>query len=282
MEQRSRDTRRDQRPPRGDCFAASRAFAGLLAVEAVSDRAFPRHTHDQFGIGVVVHGAQHSASGRGPVTAKAGQVITVYPNEVHDGIPLSNRARAWKMIYLDTWLMYSLTVEIGPGRELHHPVLTARNTAGMLLSLHEAVMAGRCVEDTAQNLLPLILHPLFSLTNSRSAVGAAGIRRAIARIDDAPELAHPVAALAAEAGLSPWHFIRAFTKTTGLTPQAYRRQRQLQKARSAIDAGSALSEAAAMSGFADQSHMTRLFARSYGLTPGTLAAASRSRLRAPG
>lgn len=64
------------------------AMAGVEAVEAATRHAFPRHTHQQFGIGVIHQGAQKSASGRGMVEAGPGDVITVNPNEVHDGSPI--------------------------------------------------------------------------------------------------------------------------------------------------------------------------------------------------
>ena len=69
------------------------AWAGIDLVEAQSARRFARHTHEQFGIGVIVGGAQTSASGRGQVEAGAGDVITVNPGEVHDGAPIGDRGR---------------------------------------------------------------------------------------------------------------------------------------------------------------------------------------------
>ena len=46
-------------------FVIKRAdLAGVELVEADSARAFSRHSHDQFGIGVVLRGAQRSASGQ--------------------------------------------------------------------------------------------------------------------------------------------------------------------------------------------------------------------------
>ncbi len=52
---------------------------GVEAVEARTKHAFPRHTHDQFGIGVMMHGAQRSLSGQGVVDAGPGNTITVNP-----------------------------------------------------------------------------------------------------------------------------------------------------------------------------------------------------------
>jgi antitoxin YefM len=56
------------------------AFQDVLAVEARSRHAFPRHTHDRYGIGLIVRGAQRSWSGRGTVTPTQG----LYPIRIID------------------------------------------------------------------------------------------------------------------------------------------------------------------------------------------------------
>ncbi|MEO0974766.1 MAG: AraC family ligand binding domain-containing protein, partial [Pseudomonadota bacterium] len=78
---------------------------GIEAVCAHSARTFARHTHDEFGIGAVTRGAQRSASCVGAVEAKQGDVITVQPGEVHDGQPLGDAPRSWRMLYLDPALV---------------------------------------------------------------------------------------------------------------------------------------------------------------------------------
>ena len=103
--------------------------------------------------------------------------------------------------------------------------------------------------------------------HERAAV-TAGVTAARERIDDDPAAGQTLADLAAAAGLSRYQFLRAFTRLTGLPPHAYLLQRRVQHARRLVRGGLPLAEAAAASGFADQSHMTRCFARSFGLTPG--------------
>ncbi|MGO7422525.1 helix-turn-helix domain-containing protein, partial [Rhizobium ruizarguesonis] len=44
--------------------------------------------------------------------------------------------------------------------------------------------------------------------------------------------------------------------------------RRLQRARAMIGAGEGISEVAAATGFADQSHLNRHFKKAYGMTPG--------------
>ncbi len=88
---------------------------GLEAVSVSSDRAFPRHAHDQVGIGIVLAGGHRSWSGIGTVEAFPGDVITVNPGEIHDGLPVQARVRTWQMLYLDPSLIDDLIGEEIPG-----------------------------------------------------------------------------------------------------------------------------------------------------------------------
>lgn len=99
---------------------------------------------------------------------------------------------------------------------------------------------------------------------------APAVRRRIlelmdARADDGLTLID----LASEAGLSPTHFARAFKESVGRAPHQHLMAVRLERARRLLESSSAaLSDIAARSGFADQAHLTRLFKRQYGVTPG--------------
>jgi AraC-like DNA-binding protein len=77
-----------------------------------------------------------------------------------------------------------------------------------------------------------------------------------------------LAALSAHVGLSAWHLIRVFRKATGLTPHAWLIDRRVHLARQLLRAGEPLVRTASVCGFADQSHLTRLFKARLGVTPG--------------
>jgi len=82
-----------------------------------------------------------------------------------------------------------------------------------------------------------------------------------------------VAALAAIAGRSPFHFTRLFTQSVGLTPHRYVVQRRLRRAVELVREGrSGLAEIAARTGFADQSHLSRWVRRVHGVAPTELTA----------
>ncbi|WP_437329544.1 helix-turn-helix domain-containing protein [Sorangium sp. So ce381] len=79
-------------------------------------------------------------------------------------------------------------------------------------------------------------------------------------------------ALSGVAGLSPAHMAREFKRALGEPPLAYVTRRRLDRAREALLAGGRpIGELAGALGFADQSHLTRLFKRRFGITPGALA-----------
>jgi hypothetical protein len=63
------------------------ALHGIYTMQADSSRTFARHSHEEFGVGLIVRGAQRSCSGRGMVEAGPGDIIMVNPGEVHDGQP---------------------------------------------------------------------------------------------------------------------------------------------------------------------------------------------------
>ena len=80
-----------------------------------------------------------------------------------------------------------------------------------------------------------------------------------------------VVTLANEIGLSPAHFTRVFKETMGMAPHRFLLTLRLQHARRMLDGPDAsVSDVAHRTGFADQAHLTRLFKREFGLTPGAV------------
>jgi AraC family transcriptional regulator len=122
----------------------------------------------------------------------------------------------------------------------------------------------------------LVAHLLREGAGIHSSDGPAGrglsrpqLRRLDAYIQE--HLAEDVSlqTLADLAGVSPFHFLRLFKRTTRRTPHRYLLERRLERARELLRRGSLpLAEVAVEVGFCDQSHLTHHFKRTYGLTPG--------------
>lgn len=253
---------------------------GVEAVKSNTSHVFPRHTHQQFGIGVIIKGAQKSYSGRGVVEANAGDTITVNPGEVHDGEPIGNVNRSWNMLYLDPSLVLSATYDIGEGntktREFTHPVIRDANVTELVRKLFVTVTSDIGQESARQGeellliLFRAVLHEHFGLDQPHSI--PEGVFKAKKLIDDDPVVHITLSDLARESGLSRFQVLRGFARLTGLTPHAYIVQCRINAARRLIARGIPLAEAALTCGFADQSHLTRIFVRRYGISPGAYAA----------
>ncbi len=108
----------------------------------------------------------------------------------------------------------------------------------------------------------------------RGGLSAVAKRRVLELIDAALDARLTIEMLAREVDLSPAYFARAFKETLGRAPHQYLLALRLARARRLIETSNAsLSDIAQRSGFADQAHLTRLFKRAFGTTPGALARA---------
>jgi AraC-like DNA-binding protein len=244
---------------------------GVEAVVASTRHVFPRHTHDQFGRGVIHQGAHRSLSGRGVVEAGTGDVITVNPGEVHDGAPIGDHGRSWRILYFDPEIIAAAVDDMSEGGtrafEFRHPVMSGEP----LVARFSALFGAMTKEGVAAPLLreELLLILIAALRPKAGLGQATPVAIATARdmIDADPAKSVTLADLALATGLSKFQLIRAFCKVTGLTPHAYLMQRRIALARRLIAQRTPLADAAFAAGFADQSHMTRIFVRKYGVSP---------------
>jgi AraC-like DNA-binding protein len=250
---------------------------GIEAVTLVSNHHFPRHAHDQFGIGVIAFGAQRSWSGVGSVDASAGDVIMANPGEMHDGIPVDGSARGWRIIYIDPALLTREVEEeiVGPV-EIVRPVARDPLLAGHFAQLFARLTASRSDHlGTEEILLRSLIYVLrkHGMARTPSSGAPPCVAKAIQRLDSVPYTSVSLAELAALSGVSRFQLLRGFAREMGITPHAYLVQRRVRLARQLLANGQTPAQAAVQAGFADQSHMTRAFVRQLGITPGRYRAA---------
>jgi AraC-like DNA-binding protein len=270
----------------------SRAFAtpwpGVFGTRITSARHFGRHWHATYGIGLLEHGAQHSASGRGPVQAHAGDLITTNPGEVHDGRPLGVDSRRWRMLYLEPEAMAAFAGDTAPaGLAITQPVFQDRPLREALCRLFQrlehwnagtAPLPGDAALLACEEAWTAVCGALLQrhATTRPEPEAHADLRRVRERLADEALAPPTLSALAEMVQLSRYQLLRRFEKAYGLPPHAWLLQQRAERARALILRGHRLADAAAQSGFADQSHMTREFARRFAITPGAWRQAARA------
>jgi AraC-like DNA-binding protein len=82
---------------------------------------------------------------------------------------------------------------------------------------------------------------------------------------------HTLASLARSAGMSPFHFARVFRELTGTPPHRYLLKVRLARASERLRGGASVTETCFATGFANLSHFTRLFRRTFGVSPSRFA-----------
>lgn len=83
--------------------------------------------------------------------------------------------------------------------------------------------------------------------------------------------------MATLSGYSREHYSRSFKARYGISPKSAEMQHRLNLVRDKLRSGDNLVDVTYSSGFADQSHMTRLFKASFGVNPGEYARSSKAR-----
>ncbi|WP_298843545.1 AraC family transcriptional regulator [uncultured Salinicola sp.] len=248
--------------------SAHTALPGAHLIEIQSDRRFPRHSHDEYGIGVMLDGGHVSWSGRGSVEAGPRHVITVNPSELHDGIPIGGSARRWRMLFVTPDLIENTLGTELASREFRHPTMIDPALTRRLL--HGMADIPNSVPDEITEIIGDLFGALLdtSLPIPTAAPPSSAVQRMLERLHDDPLDAPALSELARIAELTPYTALRRFRREVGTTPHAYLKQRRVRLACAAISRGTSLTEAAGAAGFADQSHMTRAFVHQLGVTPG--------------
>lgn len=155
---------------------------------------------------------------------------------------------------------------------LHDPLLTQISLA-LWRELELQAPSGKLYAQTAAQMIAVHLLRHYSSTEVGVQERSQGLtRRQVQGVTDFI-LAHlsqdiSLEALAQQIGFSPYHFARLFRQTTGESPHQFILRQRVEKARHLLKTTDMpLAHIAMESGFANQSHFTRIFKRHFDLTP---------------
>lgn len=248
------------------------SLPGLEAMTLVSNRHFPRHSHDHFELRMIDFGVHRSWSAVGQVEAFAGDILFCNPGEIHDGIPMNGQVRGWRIAYVDPSLMNrGVQEEVGGELEIVRAVaqdrLLTRHILRLFASLTQTAPDPLELEENLVHAIEGILRRHALRRPKRQNTSLPSVAIALQRLDAAIDESVSISELAALAGVNRFQLIRGFRRETGITPHAYLMQRRVSVARRRLARGEMPAEAAAAAGFSDQSHMTRAFVRYLGVTP---------------
>lgn len=253
---------------------------GFERIEAFfSGHGFDPHRHDTYAIGFTLRGVQSFKYRGATQYSVAGQTIVLHPDELHDGHAGTEAGFRYKMAYIEPGLIHdALDGRRAPLPFVRQAVSHNRIIAAAIMPALEDLIAP--LEELQRDQIILNLADALAATDpsvprrklSARAWNAVGVTRDF--LDANVQRGVTAAELETVGGLARYELARQFRACLGTSPYRYLVQRRLDRARRLMLGGATLADAALMSGFADQSHMTRHFKKTYGVSPGRWIAIS--------
>jgi AraC-like DNA-binding protein len=256
-----------------------------LGIETVAYRGplerMPTHAHAQYQLTLYDGGARRFRIAGHDFEGAPRTAVIIQSGEPHGSAPVGDPRVTLRTFYLDERLVAEVAASLwnGTGQvAFSAPLIDDPDTVARLLAAHRALDRGdRAADERTYWALAALLKRQAAPTGSPREPTATDAGLATVRDLLADHLTENVALdrLAAAAGLSRFHLIRAFQRRYGLTPFAYQRNLRIERARAVLRAGVSLADAAANAGFSDQSHLGRSFRAVMGSTPGEYRASYR-------
>jgi AraC family transcriptional regulator len=159
-----------------------------------------------------------------------------------------------------------------PGKGNEDPIMRAL-TSSLYSALDQPEQANRLFVDHVMLAVGFHVAQTYGGLKAVTRLAHGGLapwqeRRAREIIDANLDGEISLADLAKQCGLSSSHFSRAFRQSTGISPHRWLLHQRVEKAKGLLrDRQSSLSEVAFACGFADQSHLTRVFTKLSGAGP---------------
>eukprot|EP00903_Cladosiphon_okamuranus_P001358 g1356.t1 len=202
-----------------------------------------------------------------------GQVIVIHPDEVHDGGAGTQEGLRYRMLYVAPERISEVLEAVRrPGLPfVPAPVVTdqrfRRDLAEALSDIDQELgdLKRACL---VSDLADCLSRHSDSAASSSTELHLPGLRQCAAYLRENCAEAIGMEELEGLADLDRFTLARQFRKAFGTSPHRYQVMRRLDRAKWNLGAGASLADAAISSGFADQSHMTRHFKRTFGMTPG--------------
>lgn len=234
---------------------------------------YRHHVHDPLEITWVMSGAANVAYRDHHWDLDCGGAFLVAPREPHAGGARLGASLSFVTLHLPAELLPQ--VADCAGLDLATlPVAATRASVRPLLDtlacrMQEAVTPGEQIEALADMLARYLASDGgTTLPPGSDEAGHPAVHQIRRMLDNAYEQEVPVAELADAVHLHERYLISLFKTATGIPPHQYLIARRLEHARRMMDRRQSLCAVAAATGFTDQSHLTRHFKRTFGITPG--------------
>ena len=250
-------------------FEAIELLRGLQVTQE-----YPRHWHEEIYLSATLSGTSYldylGTSERIP----RGALAMVAPGDIHANRKIGCTFRCLFIEFPALQKSVEQFIERNiPGLGFRSGLIEDQRTLVKFLQVHHSMEDGEpglARDDSAFSFLHELAarHSTSNIPPPRSGNEDFAICRTKRFLDEHYAERVSLHELARWTRLSACHLNRSFRRKIGMPPHEYQLQVRILKAKSFLRLGRSISETASLVGFVDQSHFTRHFKRSVGVTPG--------------
>ncbi|MEM7802079.1 MAG: AraC family transcriptional regulator [Chloroflexota bacterium] len=242
---------------------------------------YPPHSHDYYVICLLEAGlSTYQVCGQRYLSPPRG-IICINPGDLHTGEAASDQGLQVRALYPTVAHLRKAAAAL-----TERPVASLRfksvyiqdpTLLKMLFSLHEMLRGdgGQLAQESAfVEALTLLLECYTDVgpaVEIRNQTEHDAVQKGMRYLEERYMSRVSLTELADHVGLSTYYYLRIFRKEVGLPPYTYLQNFRIRQAQALIKGGMPLVEVSAEVGLSNQSHLTRLFKRYLGVTPGQYA-----------
>ena len=239
---------------------------------------FSPHFHEGYAIGVTLAGAQKTSYRKADRILPEGTVCVINPGEIHTGQAFTENGWTYRMVYPDLAVMKEIASEVR-GRDVDIPffpdiVIKDIYLLNLIFNMHLKL------EDAASPLIER--ESLFVWALSQLIIRHSDSKAPVKSPKSEPYFIKKIKEYIEEnfsdnitlnnlselVNISPFHLLRLFKKDVGVPPHIYLIHKRIEVAKKILLKNPSIADVAYLTGFTDQSHLTKRFKRMVGITPG--------------
>jgi AraC-like DNA-binding protein len=248
-----------------------------------SCEAYKAHSHKQFCVGAVTEGTTRTTVRGETFAISPGSLVLLPPEVVHSCNPLPGTPRSYIMAYLDVlWCRSIQGAVFGPQQRFIPPQVTLLQSEAQFdafVELANSLVSHAPAREKTDRLTSFVGDLFIESCNLAAPAGSieqSGILNEVKEyLVQQADANITLEELSAAFRCNPFHLLRCFKKSVGMTPHAFLLNARVERAKGLLLNGFSLAAAAAETGFSDQSHFHKTFQRILAATPGEYQKRSR-------
>ncbi|MCF6409992.1 AraC family ligand binding domain-containing protein [Pseudalkalibacillus salsuginis] len=235
---------------------------------------FPAHFHEYYVIGFIEEGQRHLVCKGEEYIINPGDLLLFNPYDTHSCEQIDGKTLDYRCINVKPGVMKKAVLEINGNENLpcfKQSVLYHSEIVSNLRELHLKISQDES-EFKKEELFLYLLEELIQTHSDLTILPPVSetsyeIKTVCDYLEENYTKTITLNDLSVLTGWSKYHLLRSFTKQKGISPYSYLETIRVNHAKKLLEKGIKPIEVTFLTGFSDQSHLTKFFKRLVGLTP---------------